>query len=747
MTPSSRASLLLCSCLMYWPALPAIAQEKNSALSTTASSRRDPSEQAEHDWVDNRWNQTDVGQFLASNLALAGNRVPKALSIRVGAHDEAAVAYETDRCTLRAGWTGDFLRFDARRYGLIEPPKIAGNIGFSNTPGFGWQAASNHYVGLHLNGKRVVLEYAIDGVRVLESPWWEKEGPVEAFTRSFEVEAASTELSLKIGMVKGSAFARTAFRNQIISLGSGGKRFFFGLKGSSAESEQIRDGSLLLHFPPSQNTRRFKIFLGPVPELKDPELEAAFAKFDRAEDLGDLRKPGSARWLPELKTAGQRAFDLDFLAVDTLTVPYKNPWNALFFLAGVDFTPDGAAYVCTIHGDVWRVTGIDDTLRQVKWKRFATGLFQPLGLKVRDGKVFVLGRDQLTRLHDENGDGEADFYENFFNRIQTSTSGHDYVTSLEKDDAGNFYYVDPRGAHRVSRDGHEMQTLATGFRNPNGLGVSPDGKVLTVAPQQGEWTPSSLICEIRRGAYYGYGGPKTTSDRPLGYDAPLCWIPHNVDNSSGSQVWVPSGQWGPLGGHMLHLLWGRCGLMLVLRDIVDGIPQGAVVPLPGHFLSGPNRGSFNPKDGQLYIAGSTGWQTSAVKDGSLQRVRFTAKPVRLPIAWHAHSNGLTLTFTETLDRSIAEDPGSYAVHQWNYRYAAQYGSKDWSVSDPAKEGHDELPIRSARLLPDGKTIFLELSGLTPVMQMEIKYSLKTTSAAALRNQLWLTLNRLDTPLP
>ena len=83
-------------------------------------------------------------------------------------------------------------------------------------------------------------------------------------------------------------------------------------------------------------------------------------------------------------------------------------------------------------------------------------------------------------------------------------------------------------------------------------------------------------------------------------------------------------------------------MMLVLRDVVDGVPQGAVLPLPGRLLSGPNRGTFNPRDGHLYIAGSTGWQTSAVKDGALQRVRFTGKPVYLPIAWHAHSNGVTL---------------------------------------------------------------------------------------------------------
>ena len=463
------------------------------------------------------------------------------------------------------------------------------------------------------------------------------------------------------------------------------------------------------------------------------------------ENLSPLLEPGPPRWLPELKTTGQRGLDTDVLAVDTLTVPYDNPWKALMFLAGVDFTPDGAAFVCSIHGDVWRVTGVDEQLRELHWKRFATGLFQPLGLKVRDGQVFVLGRDQITRLHDRNGDGEADFYENFCDHIET-LPGHNYVTSLEKDAAGNFYYVDARGAHRVSADGARNETLATGFRNPNGLGASPDGSIITVAPQQGEWTPSSALCEIKQGAYYGYGGPKITPERPLGYDAPLCWIPHSVDNSSGSQVWVPRGQWGPLGGQMLHLLWGRCGLMLVLRDVVDGVSQGAVVPLPGRFLSGPNRGTFNSRDGHLYIAGSSGWQTSAVRDGALQRVRFTGKPVYPPVGWHAHSNGLSLTFTQPLDRVAVEDTGSYAIHEWNYRYAAQYGSKDWSVTDPDKEGRDEVALKSARLLPDGKSVFLEMPGLRPVMQMEIKYNLQAADGKTMRSQLWLTLNRLDAPL-
>jgi hypothetical protein len=83
------------------------------------------------------------------------------------------------------------------------------------------------------------------------------------------------------------------------------------------------------------------------------------------------------------------------------------------------------------------------------------------------------------------------------------------------------------------------------------------------------------------------------------------------------------------------------------------------------------------------------------------------------------------------------------VKRWNYRYAAQYGSKDWSVTNPEKEGRDEVAVKSARLLPDGQTVFLEIGGLRPVMQMQISYNLSNADGQASRNQLWLTLNALD----
>ena len=70
--------------------------------------------------------------------------------------------------------------------------------------------------------------------------------------------------------------------------------------------------------------------------------------------------------------------------------------EALLFASGVDFTADGAGYVCTIHGDVWRVTSIDAGLQSLHWKRVASGLFQPLGLKVIDGDKLSLSHEMSS---------------------------------------------------------------------------------------------------------------------------------------------------------------------------------------------------------------------------------------------------------------------------------------------------------------------------------------------------------------
>ena len=335
--------------------------------------------------------------------------------------------------------------------------------------------------------------------------------------------------------------------------------------------------------------------------------------------------------------------------IDTIEPPFENPWKALLFFSGHDFLPDGSALLCTIQGDVWHVQGLDEKLDRVRWRRYASGLHQALGLVVAQGNVYVLGRDQITRLHDRNGDGEADFYECFSNAYATSTAGHDFICGLERDRSGRFYTASSKfGLLRISADGRSLENLATGFRNPDGLGLTSDGTV-TVPNSEGEWTPASMICEIRPGGHYGSMGPKGGRVPEL----PLVYLPRGLDNSSGGQVTVPGGRFGPLDGQLLHFSFGMGSHFLILRENVNGQPQGAAVPLPGEFLSGAHRGRFNPKDGQLYVTGMTGWGSYTPADGCFQRSARTRAgrprfqrhftPTRMECCFRSHCRWIRMT--------------------------------------------------------------------------------------------------------
>ncbi|MGO9919470.1 MAG: DUF6797 domain-containing protein [Isosphaeraceae bacterium] len=457
-----------------------------------------------------------------------------------------------------------------------------------------------------------------------------------------------------------------------------------------------------------------------------------------AQSLAPLTKGGPAQWPEVITTKGSLGKETSWpYVVDTIEPPFRNPWNALLFFGDHDFLPDGSAMICTMQGDVWHVDGLDGSLGRVRWRRFASGLHQALGLVVADGHVYVLGRDQITRLHDLNQDGEADFYECFSNAQETSPGGHDFVSGLQRDASGRFYTASSKqGLLRFAADGRSIEVLATGFRNPDGLGLAPDGTV-TVPNSEGEWVPASMICEVRPGGHYGYPGPR--NGRPP--DLPLVYLPRGLDNSSAAQVTVPDNRFGPLQGQLLHFSYGTGAHFLVLREKVAGQPQGAVVPLPGDFLSGSHRGRFNPRDGQLYVSGQAGWGTYTSADGSFQRVRYTGGPVQLPTAFHAHENGVLLTFSQPLDPALAGRPDRHFAQAWNYHYSAGYGSPELSPRHPGQPGHDPLAIRSAHVLTDGRTLFLEIPDLQPVNQLHLH--LRKGDGAPI--DVFATIHRLAAP--
>jgi hypothetical protein len=154
------------------------------------------------------------------------------------------------------------------------------------------------------------------------------------------------------------------------------------------------------------------------------------------------------------------------------------------------------------------------------------------------------------------------------------------------------------------------------------------------------------------------------------------------------------------------------------------------------------RARFNPADGQLYACGLVGWATNMTEPGGFHRVRYTGAPLNLPTALHFKKDTLELTFTDPLDKPTAEDPASYALQQWTYRWTENYGSKHYRPSDPAKEGHDDLPLPSATLSSDAKTITLHVPDLKPVMQLKIDLHLKSAAGAPVNHTLHATINHL-----
>lgn len=700
-----------------------------------------------------------------------GQYTYKGIAVHLGAKEgagEGGILFDTDLMRISAGWSGGYLKLQGIPYDMQHGinPEIAGIQRFGTRRGPGWAIKGSFddprqapygplprewakYKGLYRNGTKIIFAYTVAGSDVLESHSLEngifyREFTLAANTVAREVLLCETEGG------NGAMFPATKSAAIEEPTGTTGVRLFDAPAG--VEFNFPKGGAVSLKIAPNEKSLNFKVALWNGPQTQFDAFVQTAAPTP-AVDLKTFCMSGPALWAntAEVGTGklGEASKEFPY-AVDT--IPVKE--SPMMRTTGLDFFKDGRLAVCTLHGDVWIATGIDAGLKKVSWTRFASGLFQPLGLRIVDDFIYVLGRDQITKLVDVANTGEATFYANFNNDCEVSDNFHEFAMDLQSDPAGNFYYtkagpVVPGGdgfdkilAHhgcllKVDKDGSKVECIASGLRAANGISVGLAGE-LTSADNEGSWTPSTRLNWMVPGGFYGCTPVSHRSPLPTQYDPPLCFIPHTIDNSAGGQVWINSGnRWGPLEGRLLHMSYGKCTLFLVLAERVNNVWQGGVVKLPLTFRTGIMRARFNPADGQLYVCGVRGWQTDALKWGSVQRVRYTGGPVHVPINVAAQSDGISITYLSELDKDMA-DSDNFAVAQWNYKWSKEYGSKHYSSN--GKEGEDKLDVTDAKLSSDRKTVKLLIPGLKPVNQMKINIKLKTADGTKARQDIFSTIN-------
>ncbi|MEP4077949.1 hypothetical protein [Haloferula sp.] len=231
-------------------------------------------------------------------------------------------------------------------------------------------------------------------------------------------------------------------------------------------------------------------------------------------------------------------------------------------IGGLDLTATGEIAACFHRGEVM-IFNPDSK----QWRPFASGLHEPLGIYVEEeGTILVIQRSELTRLHDKDQDGLADFYEVVSNDWGVSGNYHEFTFGLVKDSKKNIYIAlgtasnmagvreEVRGpwnetgglAHadflyggkhgdwkekrervprmyarvpyrgcvlRISPGSSKAEVFATGLRTPNGLYMDADDQ-LWVSDNQGDWVGASKLHRIQEGSFHGHAASLLWGENP-----------------------------------------------------------------------------------------------------------------------------------------------------------------------------------------------------------------------------------------
>ncbi|MEL6719431.1 MAG: family 16 glycoside hydrolase, partial [Bacteroidota bacterium] len=424
-------------------------------------------------------------------------------------------------------------------------------------------------------------------------------------------------------------------------------------------------------------------------------------------------------------------------------------------VGGMDFLSDGRLVVSTwdAEGGVYIVDGVDGCdPTAITTKKIAGGLAEPLGLKVVDNEIYILQKQELTKLIDHDGDDIIDEYQTVANDWVVSNNFHEFAFGLVYKD-GYFYAtlaiaILPGGASanpqaesrgkviKIGKDDGSVEYFAHGLRTPNGIGIGVDNEIF-VADNQGDWLPSSKILHITEGDFFGSRAVDFEGTANLKEKPPVVWLPQDeIGNSPTTPSYLNEGIYK---GQMIHGEVTHGGLKRVFVEKVEGEYQGAVFRFVQGLEAGVNRIVWGP-DGALYIGGvgsSGNWQQNGKYWYGLQRLKYNQQSTFEMLAVRAKANGIEIEFTEPLGERFGWNASDYEVKQWKYVPTENYGGPKVDLS--------ELNIQSVNRSANSKKVFLELDGMKAGHVVYIDIPSDWTSATGQElwsTEAWYTMNKI-----
>jgi uncharacterized cupredoxin-like copper-binding protein len=449
------------------------------------------------------------------------------------------------------------------------------------------------------------------------------------------------------------------------------------------------------------------------------------------------------------------------------------PEEVLLEVGGLVLTDEDKLGVSTRRGDVWV---IDEPYGQnPKYTRYAQGLHEPLGLNYRNKAFYLSQRGELTRLEDKNGDGKADVYKTIYS-WPLSGNYHDYSYGPKFMDNGdmlvtlNLSWIG-HGASlskwrgwllQITPEG-EMTPIATGLRSPSGFEINDIGDVF-YTENQGDWVGSGRMTHLKKGDFAGNPEGLVWTDDPKSplklkmediekesglslYEyskkvpelkAPAIWFPHTILGISTSDLIYDTtqGEFGPFKGQLFVGDQGHSKIMRVFMEKVNGVYQGAAFPFVEGFSSGILRMIWGSDNSMFVGMTSRGWAATGKKPYGLQRLVWNGKTPFEIKTMKAKDNGFELEFTKPVNTEIAENPSSYQITSFNYKYHYNYGSPI--------VGQQKGAVRKVEVSEDGLTVRLTIDGMRLGFIHQLKASnLKSNNGEKLLHDTgYYTLNEV-----